>query len=247
MTQRLETYGGEFIGNVCKKACALATEKGEDVKFTFNAVEVIAHPDDNPDALYKKWEADFESAAKAWRESPEYKARDEKIAAEEKAKREAHMVCTAQGEMEMRNAEVPWPVTMAQLVEYIESLSNRQHDYGTCVYAMSMAATAAFYFMSNELNVTGFQASCAGLDILRRTRSMKGPFLLIKAEDAMYPQSNPHEKLIEAMKDWRPWLKQEAEKLLAETDGVHPRVREHWEHLASLESPKEANDGNERT
>lgn len=240
--RRLELMGGEHIQNVCAKACTIATESGEAVEFKFNDVEVRVAPGETPQAVQERWDADREAAAKAWRESPEYKAREEKRAAEEKAKREAHMICAAQTEEEMRDCADPWPVTMAQLVEYVESLVKRQHEYGMCVYAMSLAACAAFNFVAHELGVTGYQSSCADLDILRRTRSIKGPFLLIKGEDALYSQSNPHEKLIDAMKGWRPWLKKEAAKRLAETEHAHPSVKEYWEVLATMEFPKGAND-----
>jgi hypothetical protein len=97
------------------------------------------------------------------------------------------MVEAAQTEQQMRDAKVPWPLTKEQLVEYVESLATRTHDYGTCVYAMSMAAQAAFNYVSRMLGVTGFQASCADLDFIRRTRSMDGPFMLIKASGRPLP------------------------------------------------------------
>lgn len=89
-------------------------------------------------------------------------------------------------EIEMRAEKVPWPETLEELTEYIASLTDREHDYGTCVYAMSLAATAAFQYVSKRLGVTGFQAGCADLDILRRTRSLDGPFIILKAEDMCF-------------------------------------------------------------
>src|SRR5690606_31751241 len=88
-------------------------------------------------------------------------------------------------EAQMRAAEVPWPETMDELTAYIEGLVEREHDYGTCVYAMSMAAVAAFQHVAKRLGVTGFQASCADMDVLRRTRNLDGPFMLVKGEDAL--------------------------------------------------------------
>ena len=95
----------------------------------------------------------------------------------------------------MRAEKAPWPKTLEELNEYITSLTDRQHDYGTCVYAMSLAAVAAFQHVASKLGVTGFQASCADLDILRRTRSMEGPFIILKAEDMCYPQYDLKENL----------------------------------------------------
>jgi hypothetical protein len=134
----------------------------------------------------------------------------------------------------LRDAKVPSPLTKEQLGEYIESLVNRSHDYGTCVYAMSMAATAAFNYVAGQLSVTGFQASCADLDILRRTRSLNGPFIILKGEDMLFPQYDLQERLAEVMVQWRPWVKEEAEKNLAKGESyVHPDVLAHWKKLAT--------------
>lgn len=144
------------------------------------------------------------------------------------------MVDNSATEAQMRESLVPWPKTKNQLDEYIESLVKKNHDYGTCVYAMSMAATATFNYVAGQLGVTGFQSSCADLDILRRTRHMKGPFMIIKGEDALYPQYDLPDRLEKAMEEWKPWLKEEAEKKLAEGGTVHPNVHEHWEKLAGV-------------
>ena len=136
-------------------------------------------------------------------------------------------------EREMREEKVPWFNNLSDLTKYIESLVKIKHDYGTGVYAMSMAATATFYYMSNKIGCTGFQSSCADLDIIRRTRSMDCPFMIIKAEDMLYPQSDIHEKLNEALNNWKSWAKEEAKKKIENTKHeVHPAVMAHWKKLA---------------
>lgn len=149
---------------------------------------------------------------------------------------------TATTEQEMRDERVQTPASIKELSEYIESLTERDHDYGTCVYAMSMAATAAFNHVASKLGVTGFQASCADLDVIRRTRMIKGPFLLLKAEDMIYPQYDLEERLRESMESWKGWLAEDAKRKLQEHPdgaGVHPNVRAHWEKLAAHESTTE--------
>lgn len=135
-------------------------------------------------------------------------------------------------ENEMRKSKVPRIETISALTDYIESLVNGQHDYGTCVYAMSLSAVAAFNYAAHKLGVTGFQASCADLDILKRTRGIDGPFMLIKGEDMLYPQNDVHERVSEAQVKWKSWLKEEAEKKLAENNTAHPSVLRHWARLA---------------
>ena len=140
--------------------------------------------------------------------------------------------------MDMRGEKVPWPKTIEELSEYIVSVTNREHDYGTSAYAISLAATAAFQYVAHKVGATGFQASCADLDILRRTRGMDGPFILLKGEDMLYPQYDLAGKLQEAMSKWADWAADEAAKKIAghSQDQVHPNVWAHWVKLAAHKS-----------
>lgn len=145
----------------------------------------------------------------------------------------------AQTEKEMREAPNPWPKTFTELDSYIQSLVEREHDYGTCVYAMSLAATAAFNFVASKLGTTGFQASCADLDFLKRSRAINGPFALIRAENMLYPQYSIQSDVLKLLNEWEPWATKEAKKKIAEDDAAefraHPDVRRRWEMLAAKE------------
>ena len=227
-----EVLAGTHIKDICAKAITLADVSKKSVHFKFNDTDVTVQPGELVDNVVTRWDTDREAAYQTLINSDEYKQRQAQCEADDKAAREAHMTESAQTEAEMREAKVPWPKTKEQLVEYIESLVNRQHDYGTCVYAMSMAAEAAFNYVSGKEGCTGFQASCADLDIIRRTRNIKGPFMLIKGEDALYPQYDLQERLAESMEKWKPWLKEQAVKRLADTGHAHPNVIAHWKKLA---------------
>jgi hypothetical protein len=229
----LETMGSEHISVVCEKAAEKAKAAGVAVHFVFNETDVTAQPGESAQVLEARWRADYEAKAKAWRESPEYAAREAQRVEDDRRAREAHMTEGASTEAELREAKVPWPLTEAQLAEYIESLVSKTHDYGTCVYAMSMAAEAAFNYVAGKLGVTGFQASCADLDFVRRVRNLNGPFILLKGEDALYPQYDLPKKLQEAMESWKPWLAEQADKNLADKGPVHPEVVAHWRKLAT--------------
>jgi len=139
-------------------------------------------------------------------------------------------------EAEMRERPSPWPKTREELHATIDALIDGEHDYGTCVYAMSLAAVAAYNFVAHELGATGFQASCADLDILRRNRSIDGPFALIKGEDMLYPQYDIEAKVREYLSGWQEWASKEAKKKLADptTIGAAPSVIAHWQKLAAL-------------
>lgn len=227
-----DTYAGMHINTACENAITAADEANKPVHFKFNDTPVVVQPGETVKTVVARWDAEREAAHQKWINSDEYKEQEARREAEAKAAREAVMVDKSVGETEMREADVPWPKTEKQLLEYIKSLVERQHDYGTCVYAASMAATAAFYYVSGQLGITGFQASCADLDFIRRSRHIKGPFILLKGEDALYPQYDLHEKLNKALEEWEPWLKEEAEKKLTESGMAHPNVREHWKTLA---------------
>lgn len=144
-------------------------------------------------------------------------------------------------EQEMRESKVPWPKTIEELTSYINSLVKQEHDYGTCVYAMSMAALATFYYVSHELGVTGFQASCADLDFLRRTRDYKMGFRVIDYKNLLYPQYLNKEHfptVTDLISENKEKLIVEAEKLIQESPEAHPDVIAHWKRIASLKVPE---------
>ena len=144
----------------------------------------------------------------------------------------------AKTEKEMRETDDKWPKSYKELKEYISSLVNREHDYGTCVYAVSLASVATFNFMAGQLGITGFQASMADLDILRRTRNLKQGFRILNYENLLFPQYLTREHFPtqdDLLEENKEELSKEAKRLLAERDGdVHPEVKARWEYVASL-------------
>ena len=135
-------------------------------------------------------------------------------------------------EQEMRDANVPTPKSDDELSAYIKGLVDQQHDYGTCCYAMSMAAVAAFNYVASKLGVTGFQASCADMDILRRTRRMER-FQILDLSNLLFPQYRDRFKSCDEMiADNVEWLSEEAKKNLATSDHAHPDVVAYWKMLS---------------
>ena len=135
-------------------------------------------------------------------------------------------------EKDCRDFKVPSFETKEELMAFIDSLDNLNHDYGTAAYSMSLAATAAFNYIAHRFGVTGFQASCADLDILRRTRHMEGPFMIINFEDHLYPQYDLRKRLEESIENNKEWFKTEAAKKLAESPNAAPSVIDHWKSLS---------------
>ncbi len=144
-------------------------------------------------------------------------------------------------EAEMREATVPTPKSPEDLATYVDSLIAQEHDYGTCVYAMSMAAIAAFNLVADKLGVTGFQASFADMDILRRSRGWKGPAMVLDLANHLYPQYDLVGDVQKAIDKNAKWFRDEAVKLLADKDElVHADVAAHWRKLAAAEVTEEA-------
>lgn len=229
----LDAFAGDHISTVCKKAAETAIEANDSVEFVFNDTKVVAQPGESAEDLEARWNRDFDSAAEAYRNSDEYKQREAKRAVEWELKTSAVLIEKAQTESELRETESPWPYNAKQLNEYIDSLVEREHDYGTCVYAMSLAAMAAFNYVAHKVGSTGFQASCADFDFLRRSRHIDGPFILLKGEDALFPQYNLPARLQEALENWGPWLREAAIKKLGGEGTAHPDVVAHWRKLAA--------------
>ncbi len=112
---------------------------------------------------------------------------------------------------------------------------------------MSISAEATFNYIASKLGVTGFQASCADLDFLGRTRNMKKGFAILNYENLLYPQYCDDEHFptykILIQKNAK-FLKDESQKLLAgkNMNSVHIDVIAHWKYLSELEIPEELNN-----
>ncbi len=130
----------------------------------------------------------------------------------------------AKTEAEMRDAEVTLPRTFEELNSYINSLVEREHNYSTCVYAVSMASEAAFNYVASKLRITGW--------------GLKSGFRIINYEHLLYPQYlnsehfPTHAELLEENKEE---LSKQAKILIATAHGsIDPEVMARWKYVASL-------------
>lgn len=169
--------------------------------------------------------------------------RQEVAASLEKTRQEQASAIASSGvmtEQQMRDSRAPWPESPDALMAYIKQVVERPHDYGTCVYAMSLAATAALNYVAGKLGCTGFQASMADMDILRRTRGWEIGRILDYAT-LIYPQCCDEEHFpsyVTLLNDekLRPELRKRAQAKLTECQGQgHPAVLAHWRRIISDE------------
>ena len=135
-------------------------------------------------------------------------------------------------ESELRDFNPEWPKTTDELVALIKKLVEQKHDYGTCVYAMSIAAVSAFHYVARELGCHRISSLLRRLGHHQANSGMEGPFILLKGQDMLYPQYDLPRKLCAAMDEWREWAKKEAQKKLDSGTQAHPDVIAHWKKLA---------------
>ncbi len=185
---KLDTYAGYHISAVCNKASETAKEANEPVEFEFNGITVIAQPGESADTLQTRRDHDFTVAAEAYRESDEYRENEARRAAEWKQKTEAILEEKAVTEEELRETKSPWPYTPKQLAEYIDSSSSQDPQLRNLRLCYEPSSTAAFNYAAHVVGSSSFQASCADLDFIKRSRHIEGPFILLKGEDMLYPQ-----------------------------------------------------------
>lgn len=236
----LELLGGTHIRNAVAEALALAIDSREIVTFEFNGSTHEVHPDDTLD----KAKARAEEVLGHPILTPEQESERVRLEMEHTKKEQADAIAAAGAatEAELRAANVPTLQTMDSLTSYISGLVDRPHDYGTCVYAMSMSAVAAFNYVADKLGVTGFQASCADLDILSRIRHLKHGFRIVDYGNLLYPQYWDEETrgiYLAALREQPARFAKEAADKLSEGRGADA-ILDHWRWIISQASELEA-------
>lgn len=140
-------------------------------------------------------------------------------------------------EGELREVKTLCPKTIEELNQIIKDLTDRTHDYGTSAYAMSLCAEAAFNYAAHMVGATGFQASCADLTFIGRSRSMKDGFRIIDYNKLLYPQyltSEHFPSIPKLIDENKVNLKKRASELLSTATHANEEVINHWKTIAEL-------------
>jgi len=143
---------------------------------------------------------------------------------------------TTMNEQQMRDFRVPFFHTEEELLTFIRSMCDHGDDYGTAVYAMSLAAVATFNYMSHVVGASGAQAGFASLDAVRRMRGTEGPFMIVELNDMLYPQCNPIMRVCDWVgeKESTEWLAKKARERLVDSGYAIPEIIAHWKRLARM-------------
>lgn len=237
---KIEAHPGDIMHDVLIRAIEEAAALGQEVTFDFNEDTITVSPDEDASEVFSRVEKEVgypiltrEEMAEQARKSLEDRQKEADDAMEKAG---------VPDEEELRDAKVPTPESIEELSEYIQSLVDRPHDYGTCVYAMSMASVATFNYVAHHLGVTGFQASMADMNFLKRTRRIELGGTFIVYDDILWPQywDDPvkavaFKQALRKNEDFRKLVAEKAvEKLESDGDKAAPQVVEHWEGLAKM-------------
>ncbi len=125
--------------------------------------------------------------------------------------------------------------TLEELNTFIKDELDKNHDYNSAVDVMWKVALAAFEFAAAEVGASGFQASCAELMFLAKSRRIEGPFAVIKADDLLYSKYYISNTVADYINEWMPWASEQAKIKLKtnKKEQVAPKVWEHWQTLAA--------------
>ena len=143
-------------------------------------------------------------------------------------------------ETELQNYEVPRIESIDDLKKFITTMEQNGQSYDTAPYAVALASYATFMYMAGRLGISGFQASWADMQFLKRTRNMKDGFRILDYSELFYPQYEDKfnlsmDKLIEENIEY---LRPKAIELLEKNkndDGsysAHEEVVKHWKRIA---------------
>ncbi len=126
------------------------------------------------------------------------------------------------------------PKTSEELATQIQALVGAEHDYSSSADALWKAALLAFNYAARQVGATGFQAGYSALKFYGEALGIDGPFGVVMADHALYPQYDEVAKVRGWVEnEWRPWLIEEAQKKLTEDYGhASTRVVAHWRALA---------------
>ena len=129
------------------------------------------------------------------------------------------------------------PEDLAAQIQALTTITLGDADgYSQAADALWKAALLAFNYAADQVGATGFQAQFAALKFYGEAVSIDGPFGVVQANNALYPQYDEVAKVRGWVENkWRPWLVEHAKAELAKGNDqwTHPDVTAHWRALAS--------------
>lgn len=129
--------------------------------------------------------------------------------------------------------------TFEDLTAFLKDVEdNYGNGYGDAPRAIAQATLAVAWHLADVYGITGFQAGFVMWDFIKdwNYSDNKCGLKIVDYDNMLYPQYGyKFEKTIRS----DTWLaiQEEAKTRLAERDGVHPAVKDHWEKIAAGDIP----------
>jgi hypothetical protein len=133
------------------------------------------------------------------------------------------------------------PRTPAELADQIEALTALDYATGGDTYQQSAdaiweATLVTFKYVAAKVGATTFQESWSALRFYSEARHILGPFMVVKIEDALYPERNLPATVASFVEEHRPWLAGRATEMLNEqreglASPAHTDAIAHWQWL----------------
>lgn len=128
-----------------------------------------------------------------------------------------------------------------ELVELIEEVKNNfNNGYGIAARSVGAVAACVAEYLSKEMGLTGFQASCAMWDFIYAFMysDNKCGMKLVSYDDMLYPQyyDNFHNTSISKY-TWEALQKQAKKNLEEKTYLASPSVIKHWQSIVNGRVP----------
>lgn len=130
------------------------------------------------------------------------------------------------------------PKTLEEFVDLVKNIENSHQSYNTITDALADTTAAYFNYFASKHGMTGYQASYAGLEFLKKTRGMEMPFMIVDSSKMLYPQYDLVSDVEEFLEESKTELAKVAKKNLEELDGnslVSLKVVDRWKELASMQ------------
>lgn len=137
---------------------------------------------------------------------------------------------------------VNFKATKEQIVERLDRLADKniQYDYNSICDEIIGLLSDCFGYGSHHGGITGFQASCIDLELIKLNRGWNHGFCLLNYKDLLYPQYRDHFKTAEQLlDDNNKSIGKSLVPLLIELINednfsnffAHKNVRDYWEFL----------------
>ncbi len=128
-----------------------------------------------------------------------------------------------------------------ELVELIEEVKNDfNNGYGTAARSVGTVSACVANYLSSEMGLTGFQASCAMWDFIMAFMysDNKCGMKMVNYDDMLYPQYEyKFCKNTISKSTWEALQKQAKENLEKDTYFASLRVIEHWQSIVDGKVP----------